>query len=155
MVITNRQIPTFYQWPLCGHCVATVWPMCGHCVATVWSLQTTQCVLFSTNHMRIKRISSSDIFFHTTGLLCPLRVPAFFAPAAFFIILAGIVVNAKAKRVWAHLALSVVSRAVVWTKYEVGTAANQYSWKTCECIMPVGFFRPFLFFRQVWFFRQA
>ena len=22
------------QWPLCGHCVATVWPLCGHCVAT-------------------------------------------------------------------------------------------------------------------------
>jgi hypothetical protein len=30
----DHRIPIFYQWPLCGHCVATVWPLCGHCVAT-------------------------------------------------------------------------------------------------------------------------
>ena len=36
---------SFYQWPLCGPCVASVWPLCGPCVAPVVRIEDVALVV--------------------------------------------------------------------------------------------------------------
>ena len=55
----------FYQWPLCGLCVAFVWPLCGPCVAFVGP---QRCVHMSPWFCGVDVRSTAPFLHHTHTL---------------------------------------------------------------------------------------